>query len=150
MSPEDLRLDSLFEVYLREYRARWRLFPDVLATLEDLRSCGYRLGLLTNGNAAQQRDKLSNTDIEDKFDAICISEEIGAQKPEQASFGTLAAQLGVSTEECLFIGDNPVQDIAGARGAGMVAVQIDRSSQEPANGSHSTLSSAIASALNSR
>ncbi len=48
-------LDDLFADYLRRYRAAWRAFPGERDLLDDLRSRGYRLGLLTNGDAEQQR-----------------------------------------------------------------------------------------------
>ncbi len=120
-------LDQLFERYLVEYRAAWAAFQDTARVLDQLRSERFRLGLLTNGNAQQQLDKLKRIGILDAFDTVCISEEIGVQKPDPRAFEMLAGRLGCSLDECLFIGDNPDQDIAGAIGAGMRAALVERS-----------------------
>lgn len=119
-------LDRLFERYLANYERAWRLYPDVDEVLTTLRHRGLRLGLLTNGSEEQQRRKLMRTGLEGRFDAICVSEEIGEQKPDRAAFDALARMLGVEPGRCLFVGDSPEQDIAGARAAGMRATLIER------------------------
>lgn len=120
------RLDMLFMEYLSAYRAAWRAFPDVFDVLASLRGQGLRLGILTNGSEEQQLDKLRTIGLHSAVDVICISEQIGAQKPSGEAFNTLAEKLDVAPSECLFIGDNPRQDIAGARAAGMQAILIER------------------------
>ncbi|KJC64312.1 HAD family hydrolase [Agreia bicolorata] len=71
-------------------------------------------------------DKLRFTGLLEVFDHICISERIGVQKPDGAAFRMLAASLGVEPGECLFVGDNPLHDIDGARAVGMTALLVDR------------------------
>lgn len=128
---DDGTLDALFDEYLRAYRASWRLFPESASLLRDLRSQGYRVGLLTNGSEEQQLDKLDHTGLGSAFDAVCISERIGFQKPDPRAFETLAASLGVDVAECLFVGDDPERDIRGARSVGMRALQVDHSADAP-------------------
>lgn len=119
-------LDALFDRYLVGYRAAWRAYADSASLLRQLRALGFRVGLLTNGTEAQQLDKLGRTSLLAAFDAVCISEQIGAQKPAAAAFQRLAAELRVDVDECLFVGDNPEHDVAGATAAGMPALLIDR------------------------
>lgn len=123
---EPQALDSLFARYLAEYRRAWRLFPDVIRVLSSCRGRGYRLGLLTNGSEEQQRDKLAVLGLAEMFDAVCISEAIGVQKPDARAFGVLARSLNVECRHCAFVGDNPDQDVAGATAVGMRAVVIER------------------------
>ena len=124
---DDAALDRLFEGYLRSYRASWRLFPGSASLLRELRAGGYRLGLLTNGTEEQQRDKLGRTGLDSAFDAVCVSERIGFQKPDARAFLTLADELDVDAADCLFVGDDADRDIAGARAVGMRAVLVDHS-----------------------
>lgn len=119
-------LDLLFDVYLREYRAAWKPFPDVIGVLTSLRAEGLKLGILTNGNEEQQLDKMKATGLDAAVDVTCVSERLGVQKPSQVAFEFLAQRLEVATGECLFVGDNPRQDIDGARAAGMKAILIER------------------------
>lgn len=119
-------LDSLFEGYLLAYRLSWCLFADSISLLGALRSAGLLVGVLTNGAGEQQRDKLQVTNLFDALDVVCISEEIGVQKPDPIAFTELAGQLGVDPTECLFVGDHPSHDVDGAIGAGMQGLLVDR------------------------
>ncbi|WFR83322.1 HAD family hydrolase [Arthrobacter sp. Y-9] len=119
-------LDALFDRYLAAYRAAWRLFPDSGDVLRRLRLRGVSIGILTNGAQEQQREKLERTGLVDLVDAVCVSEEIGARKPDRRAFSILAERLGVAPDACHFIGDNPEHDVAGARDAGMSSSLIER------------------------
>ncbi|WP_067477410.1 HAD family hydrolase [Actinomadura hibisca] len=59
---EDARADAWFASYLARYEARWRAFPDVAPALAGL--AGLRLGVVTNGEATQQRAKLARLDVD--------------------------------------------------------------------------------------
>jgi len=130
LPPDDAALDRLFEGYLRSYRASWQLFPGSASLLRELRAGGYRLGLLTNGTEEQQLDKLHRTGLDSAFDAVCVSERIGFQKPDARAFLTVASELDVDASDCLFVGDDADHDIAGARSVGMRAVLVDHSAAE--------------------
>ena len=127
---DDAGLDAVFDDYSGAYRDAWRLFPESLPLLHELREHGHRLGLLTNGTETQQRDKLARTGLADAFDVVCTSERIGFQKPDVRAFGTLARELGVDPADCLFVGDDPERDVVGARAAGMRAVLVDHGQPE--------------------
>jgi putative hydrolase of the HAD superfamily len=130
LPPDDDALDRLFERYLRSYRASWRAFPGSASLLYELRARGYRLGLLTDGTEEQQLDKLARTGLDGAFDAVCISERIGFQKPDERAFLTLASELDVDSADCLFVGDDAERDIAGARSVGMHGLLIDHHEEE--------------------
>lgn len=119
-------LDGLFARYLREYEQSWRAYADVAETLDALRNRGFRLGLLTNGNEEQQLRKLEATNLSESFDVVCVSEAMGTHKPDTEAFASFARSLEVEPHRCLYIGDNPEQDIVGALRAGMRAARIER------------------------
>lgn len=119
-------LDALFAQYLAAYRSAWKPFPDVLEVLDSLRGRGFAMGILSNGNEEQQLEKLKTIGVAELVDAVCISEAIGVQKPDARAFEHLATKLDVAPRECLFVGDNPQQDMAGARTAGMQTALIER------------------------
>ena len=119
-------LAELFSEYLRSYRAAWRPFSDSAEVLRILRESGYRVGVLTNGTQEQQVDKLTVIGLLGAFDVVCTSEQIGAQKPDPYAFVEFAKRLEILPSACLFVGDSAEQDFAGARGAGMRALLINR------------------------
>lgn len=97
-------------------------FPDVHAVLQELRSRGYPLGLITNGSSEAQRGKLTAANLAGYFAVILISEEQTIRKPEAAIFLRAAETLGIAPAEGLFVGDNPQADIGGAYQVGMKTV----------------------------
>lgn len=122
----DSMLDELFDLYLNAYQDEWRAYPESLELLNALRASGYRIGLLSNGSQEQQLHKLRQTGLDRAFDVVCISEGIGVQKPDAQAFRVLAERLGVHPSECLFVGNDPVQDAAGARASGMRSLLVHR------------------------
>jgi putative hydrolase of the HAD superfamily len=69
--------------------------------------------------------KLEATNLTEEFDAICISEIVGAIKPDPAIF-QMAAELCESPLEGWMTGDSPTADIGGAQGVGLRTIWIAR------------------------
>jgi putative hydrolase of the HAD superfamily len=84
----------------------------------------YKLGLVTNGTSATQRAKLRALCVDDLFNPIVISEEVGLRKPDIGIFELAIADWGIAAESVLFVGDDPVSDIAGATAAGMHTLRV--------------------------
>jgi len=89
------------------------------------RRAGYRTGIITNGKSEFQRAKLRSLDLESKVDVVVVSGEEGMHKPAAELFHRAAERLGVPVERCLYIGDNPMNDVGGATGAGMHAIWLE-------------------------
>jgi len=92
----------------------------------DLLKPHYRLALITNGASDTQRTALRALGIEDRFDAIVISGEVGIAKPDASIFRLAADKLGLQPKSVWHVGDSLRTDVAGARAAGVVAVWLNR------------------------
>jgi putative hydrolase of the HAD superfamily len=117
--------DTLFAEYVDAHNRALdtiEAFPDAVQTLRALRAHGIRVGVLTNGPSELQRRKLRRAGLEDEFDAVAISQEIGAAKPDRAAFDAALDLLGTAPEETAMVGDDLENDIAGALAAGFGAV----------------------------
>lgn len=90
----DVARDDLEERLMMEHIEHVACSPAVLAHLRRLRGQGVRLTVLTNGTGRQQRAKLERTGLAALLDAVVISEEVGASKPDPAIF---AAAAGLRT-----------------------------------------------------
>lgn len=77
----------------------------------------YTLVLVSNGMPNIQHPRLKESQIEQYFSHIFISEEIGVQKPDIAFFNTVLNTINASNKECLMIGDSLTSDIQGAKNA---------------------------------
>jgi len=60
-------------------------------------------------------------------DVFC--RDVGWRKPAKQIFQFALEKLQTSPKECIFVGDDPNWDVAGARDAGMKAILIDRRGQ---------------------
>ena len=96
----------------------------VSRALETLKQDGHKLGLISNGRTPFQERNFRALDISDLFEAVTISEAVGMRKPDPEIFLMTCNQLGVAPSEAIFVGDNPVADIAGASGVGMFTVYV--------------------------
>ena len=121
-------VSDIFARYLALYEDSWSLYPDVLPCLEALSA--YPLGLITNGDGNQQRQKLQRTGIAEYFTSVVISGDVGAAKPQREIFERSAEDLGLKPSELLFIGDNPQTDVLGALGAGWQCIWLNRTCAE--------------------
>jgi putative hydrolase of the HAD superfamily len=107
-------------------RGAWRLFDDAQPCLHLLRSAGLMLAAVTNASSAHQRTKLATVGLIDTFDVLVIAEEVGMAKPDPGIFQLACARLRVRPHQAVHVGDRLDLDAAGALGAGLRAVWLDR------------------------
>jgi putative hydrolase of the HAD superfamily len=97
------------------------LMPHAREVLEELRRRGLKLGIVTNGWSEKQLQALDGLGLTHLFDDVVVSEAVGLRKPDPAIFGLALSRLDVSAEEAVYVGDSPLNDIAGPQSAGMKA-----------------------------
>lgn len=122
--------DALADTIARDFAARRRermqLFPEAVECLEAFRRAGLPLGLVTNGDARQQRYKIERWDLAKYFDVMVIEGEFGAGKPDEVVYRHALAKLGVAAADACMVGDNLEFDVEGAQRLGLRGLWIDR------------------------
>ena len=116
-----LRLDSLTEWYRAE--AERQVHPDLRVNeyLVYLNEQQEPWGIVTNGSRSQRR-KCRAADLDELAPFIIVSEEAGYAKPDPRIFQDALEAVGLTRpEQVMFVGDNPVADIDGAKRFGMKA-----------------------------
>jgi len=87
----------------------------------------YRLGFISNYPCGESiRDSLRMNGLNDFFEAIVISGEVGRIKPHPSIYQELLDQMNISPEACVYIGDNWLADVQGAKRMGMRAIHIQQ------------------------
>ncbi|MBD8067357.1 HAD family hydrolase [Bacillus sp. PS06] len=81
-----------------------------------------KVAIITNGSTQRQKAKIMNTHLNDRFDLIIISEEVGMSKPDKRIFELALNQLNVKPEDALFVGDDLEKDIAGCQNANIKGI----------------------------
>jgi putative hydrolase of the HAD superfamily len=132
--------DALHEAAVRlrdEQLGRTRFVEHAVELVRNLRAAGVTTGLLTNGPSWMQRRKVELLGLEAELDAIGISEELGASKPDPAAFTATLELMGSAPADTVMVGDHLDWDVRGALAAGMrgaVWVAGDEDEREPPPG----------------
>lgn len=97
-------------------------FPHLKIVLEELKEKSIRMGIISNGRGQFQMDAIQALGIKQYFDVILISEWEGIKKPDSRLFEKALAAVSAEPEEALYVGDHPVNDVKGAKAAGLKAI----------------------------
>lgn len=130
------------EYYLDTLALQTQLVPYAIELLDYLTQRGYNLYILSNGFIEVQHKKLQSAGIEDYFERMVLSDEIGINKPDRRLFDYALEVTHSQAADTLMIGDNYDADILGAMHAGWGQIYFDRNhrgitAQEPQHTVHS-------------
>ena len=130
------------EYYLDTLALQTQLVPYAIELLDYLTQRGYNLYILSNGFIEVQHKKLQSAGIEDYFERMVLSDEIGINKPDRRLFDYALEVTHSQAADTLMIGDNYDADILGAMQAGWGQIYFDRNdrgitAQEPQHTAHS-------------
>ncbi len=117
---------ALLTTHMRELSKAVVFPPHHARLLNELRR-RYRLAVVSNFDyTPTARGVLEREGIIDLFETVVVSDEIGWRKPLPVIFETALKRLDVKASEAIYVGDRADLDVAGAQGAGMHAVWINR------------------------
>ena len=89
------------------------LFDDTVPGLAALRG-RYRLGLLSNASRLPEKVGLGGV-----FECVVFAQDHRVAKPDKGIFEIVERQLGLDPGECVLVGDHLVNDVGGAKRAGL-------------------------------
>jgi putative hydrolase of the HAD superfamily len=95
-------------------------------SLKLISTCGFKIGILTNGVVKAQKNKVRCLDLSDFIDVIVYARECGNEKPDTKAFEAISNKLEVNMQKCLFVGDHILNDVKGALDAGMQAIHLTK------------------------
>lgn len=120
-------VDHYRSSYRDEEQARLKFFPNTLSTLEDLRSKGIKVGVVTNRRFA--RRPVEYMGLSSMLDVVIGLEDVERAKPEPDPLLKGFGMLGISPTEGLYVGDTDIDMItsaaAGSLGIGMTTGNFD-------------------------
>ncbi|HVM34528.1 MAG TPA: HAD-IA family hydrolase [Actinomycetota bacterium] len=125
---DDDLVDELYSVFSNS--ASYKLFDDVVPSLEQLVERGYRLGLISNFEEWLQR-MLVELEIHEHFEPTVISGLEGVEKPDPVIYQIAVERAGVDPSEAVHVGDSPKLDVEPASSVGLHAVLLDRFAAYP-------------------
>ena len=96
-------------------------YPGVKEILGALKK-NYRLGAISDGQSVWGRAELRMAGLEDFFESMVISGDSGFRKPDPRIFFTALDNMGLRSDEVIYIGNDMFRDIYGASRIGIKTV----------------------------
>lgn len=124
-SPEhaDELVTSYRDFNHREHDRMLTLYDGIVQLLEDLRSAGVKIGLVTSKSRYTTQMAFDLTGIQHLFDATICADESPRNKPSPDPILACLKDLGVAPEDATYVGDSPA-DVQAARAAGVYAIAV--------------------------
>ena len=117
-------------------RQKLQVYDGVKEALQELRSRGRHVYLLSNAQSDFTRPELELLGLADCFDGILISSEEGCKKPCSAFFHRLLERYDLDPAGCLMVGNDEYSDIGGAVNAGMDSLYIHTATSSKPSGKY--------------
>lgn len=102
----------------------WVAYDSVTDILSALKRNSIKIGLISNWDNTS-RSVLKRNNLDDLFDDIIISSEVGYAKPDKEIFTFALNKAKVQPSECLFVGDNYYDDVIGSNKVNIKALLIN-------------------------
>ncbi|ADZ21242.1 putative hydrolase of the HAD superfamily [Clostridium acetobutylicum] len=119
-------VERLVEIY-RNSKSRLTVYSDAKEILDCFKD-KYKLGIITDGKASVQWNKINSLGIKNYFDKIIVTDDFGFEfwKPNEFAFKEIIKALKCEAKEAVYVGDNPNKDFIGARKVGLYTIRIIR------------------------
>lgn len=121
----DADLGDIAHATVEAWNENIALDPEVVPVLQEIRQT-QKTALISNFDYPPYINRLlSRHGLDNLFDHITVSGEIGVEKPDPAVFVPALKATGLEPAETIYVGDSDV-DITGARRAGITPIRIIR------------------------
>ena len=125
------RFHTEIDRFQKTYELSWaensKIFPDTLPALRELKSLGYKMGVVTNTSREAAARELSMHGIDAFFEVVITREDMKMLKPDPE--GLLLALRKLNAEDFLFVGDL-AHDSRAATRAGGISIIVNRDSSD--------------------
>ncbi|GIP31955.1 haloacid dehalogenase [Paenibacillus sp. J2TS4] len=124
---DELSAKAFEKIYQQQSKAFMKADERLIELLSTLQA-RYLLGIVTNGTASWQQDKLQALGVNRFFPAesVFISEQVGCEKPSPEIYYRPLRHFRVEPNEALFVGDSWKNDVEGPMRIGMKSIWFNK------------------------
>lgn len=116
--------EEAVKVY-RSNKPEIHLYDGVVEMLQELRSRGIKIGIITDGRPEGQKNKIDALGLKELVDDIIITDELGGvqfRKPCDIAFRIIQNRWRLSAGEIVYVADNPIKDFQAPQKLGMKSI----------------------------
>ncbi|MCK5039816.1 MAG: HAD-IA family hydrolase [Candidatus Aenigmarchaeota archaeon] len=118
----DKILANAIIAYRRVKNAYLETYPRTRSTLVYLMKKGMKLAIISDAPRMRAHMRLCSAKLQEFFDVIVTYDDTKKIKPDSAPFLCALKQLKLKPGECVYIGDDQIKDIEGAKKIGFITV----------------------------
>lgn len=124
IEPKKEKIEELIGIWNKSWLLAqpYQELKEVLTKLKEK----YKIVLVSNTDCFSVNKVLEKFDLENFFDKTYFSYELGLIKTDKSFFNQVIADLGLTVNDCVMVGDSIQSDIMAAKNIGMKAILIDR------------------------
>jgi len=115
------KADELWTQHYGEQNAE--LVEGAEQTIAELQQKGYRLGIVSSGNAKRVMREMTNVGLDSVFEVVVCHEQMENRKPHPEGLETATRLMDSSREQSCYVGDSP-EDIEMGKRAGLLTVGV--------------------------
>jgi HAD superfamily hydrolase (TIGR01549 family) len=124
VTPEDAHIKAALNLFFKDFIDSLKLRAGAVKLFEQAAAHG-KVGLLSNFTYAPVvYFSLDQLGVSKYFNTVVVSEDNGWRKPSIHIFRDILDRLQVKAEEAVYIGDNPLEDIKGAKDMGLMTIFV--------------------------
>lgn len=121
LAPHDA--DAVWARLMGRHDLYRELDPDAVVVLRRLRELGLAIAAVSNSDGTLV-EEMRHFGLLDLVDEIVDSTVAGIEKPAREIYDLAVDRLGVAPAQCCFVGDGPLNDVAGAQRAGITTTVL--------------------------
>jgi HAD superfamily hydrolase (TIGR01549 family) len=124
VASDDLKVKAALNVFFQDFIDTLELRVGAEKLLEQTQNQG-KVALISNFTYAPViYSSLRKLKVNEFFNVVVVSQEIGWRKPSGAIFEDALNRLRIEANEAVYVGDSPIEDIKGAKAAGLRTVFV--------------------------
>lgn len=122
------KIRELLQEYYQEIYKPRKVYDDTIPALQAFQKKGVRMGIISNTtNPDFMKDyERQLLGLSSYFEFAIYSSGVPFRKPHPTIFETALTRLSMKADEVLFVGDNPLTDIAGPQAVGIHTAWMNR------------------------
>ena len=103
-----------FRAFTTEYI---RPYDGVIETLTKLKKAGKKMYVVSNAQSCYTKQELAKLGLRKFFSGVVYSSDYKCAKPDATLFNALITKHKLDKKQCVYIGNDPLTDVEGARNA---------------------------------